>query len=60
MSDEKCDVMFFPGPARERGDGQVRRQQDEPDVEPGRAVNVSARHFRIEGRFVERAGDGAR
>ena len=59
MSDEKGDVMFFPGPAGEGGDRQVRREKDQPEIEPRRAIDVGARHFRVEGGFVDRAGDGA-
>ena len=59
MGDQKRDVMFFPRPAREGGDGEVRGEENEPGVEPGRAVNVGARHFRVEGRLVERPGDRA-
>src|SRR3954470_11558524 len=57
MGNEKANVMFFPGPARESRDGEVRREKDEPHIEPGRAVDVGARHFRVEARFVERSGD---
>ena len=31
MSDEKRDVMFFPGPAGESRHRQVRREKKEPD-----------------------------
>ena len=58
MRDEKRDVMFFPRPARESRDSEVRGEKNEPGVEPRRAVNVSARHFRVEARFVKRAGYG--
>ena len=50
--------MFFPRPARERGDRKVRDEKKEPAVEPGRAINIGPRHFRVEARFVKRAGDG--
>ena len=58
MSDEKCKMMFAPWPARQRGTGKVRAQQNQPDVEPGRAVHVGACHIRVEGRLVNRARDG--
>ena len=50
-------MMFAPGPARKSRDGQVRAEQNEPDIKPRGAIDVSARHFRIETRFVNRAGD---
>jgi hypothetical protein len=59
MRDEKRDVMFFPGPAREGRDGEIRREKKEPEIEPGRAIDLGARDFRIESRFVERARDRA-
>ena len=59
MGDEERDVMFLPGPAGEGRDNEVRREKEKPDVEPGGAVDIGAGHFRIEGRFVERARDGA-
>ena len=59
MRDEKGNVMFFPRPAGQRRHRQVRREKKEPDIEPGSAVDIRARHFRIEGRFVKRAGDRA-
>src|SRR5438876_8979918 len=42
MSDEKSDVIFAPWPARDRGDGEVRTKQDQPKIEPRRAVNIGA------------------
>src|SRR5438309_9835702 len=55
MSDEKCKMMFAPRPARQRGTGKVRPEQNQPDVKPRRAVHVGARNFRVETRFVNRA-----
>ena len=60
MSDEKRGVIFFPGPTRERRRSQVRAEQNKPEIEPRRSVNVSACHFRVETRFVESAYDRAR
>ena len=57
MSDEKSDVIFAPWPARDRGDGEVRTKQDQPKIEPRRAVNIGARHVRVETRFVKRPDD---
>ena len=51
MSDEKGDVMFSPGPPREGGSRQVGREKNQPEIEPGRAVNVGARNFRVEAGF---------
>src|SRR6266567_8296112 len=45
VRDEKCKMMFAPRPARQRGTGKVRPQQDQPDVEPGRPVHVGARNY---------------
>lgn len=53
MGDEKRGVIFLPGPARERGRGQIRAEQNEPGIEPRRAIDVSARYFGVETRFVE-------
>src|SRR5947208_6426181 len=58
MRDEKREVMFAPGPTRERRASEVCPEQDKPDVEPRSAVNISARHFRIETRLIERPFDG--
>src|SRR5437588_2125765 len=58
MGDEKGDMMFAPRPARESGDGEIGAEQNEPEIEPGRAINISARDFGIEARFPDRAGDG--
>src|SRR6266496_4634324 len=55
MRDEEGKMMFAPRPARQRGTGKVRPEQDQPDVEPRRTVNVNARNFRVETRFVNRA-----
>ena len=49
MRDEKCNVMFLPGPAGESRHRQVRRQKNEPEIEPGCAVDICARDFRVEG-----------
>ena len=59
MSNEKGDVMFFPGPAREGGSRQVGREKNQPEIEPRRAINVGARNFRVEAGFLDRAGDRA-
>src|SRR5438876_12092037 len=48
MRDEKREVMFAPGPARERGGGQIGSEEDKPDIEPRRAINIGARNLRIE------------
>src|SRR5439155_7670384 len=48
MRYEKGKMMFAPGPAREGGDGEVSAEQNEPEIEPRRTVNVSARDFRVE------------
>src|SRR5205823_5127111 len=58
MGDEKGNVMLAPRPARESGDSQISAEQDEPEIEPGRAINISARDFGIEARFPNRAGNG--
>src|SRR6266446_2397386 len=55
VRDEKCKMMFAPRPARQRGTGKVRPEQNEPDIKPWRTVNVGARNFRIKTRFVNRA-----
>src|SRR5881296_2364266 len=57
MRDEEGKMMFAPRPARQRGTDKVRPEQDQPDVEPRRSVNVSARNFRVETRFINRSGD---
>ena len=49
VSDEKCHVMFSPWPARQCGDGEIRAQDDQPEVEPRRSINVGARNLGIEG-----------
>src|SRR2546427_5750038 len=46
MRYEKGKMMFTPRPARESGDGEVSAEQNEPEIEPRRTVNVSARDFR--------------
>src|SRR6266513_453340 len=48
VRDEKSQMMFAPGPARQRGTRKVRPEQHEPEIEPWRAVNVGARNFRVE------------
>src|SRR5882724_8389193 len=48
MRDEKREMMFTPRPARERGTGKIRPEQDKPDIEPWRPINISARNLRIE------------
>ena len=53
MRDQKRKMMFAPGPTRKRGTGKVRAEQNKPEIEPRRSVNVGARDFRIEARFVE-------
>src|SRR6266480_769549 len=57
MRDEKREVMFTPWPARKRGGGQVGPEQDKPNIEPRRPVDISARNLRIESRFVDGACD---
>src|SRR5213076_2598923 len=57
MRDEKREVMFAPRPTRERRARKVCPEQDKPDIEPRSPVNISACHFRIETRFVERPRD---
>ncbi len=57
MRDEKCQMMFAPGPTGERGAGKVRAEQNKPEIEPRRPIDVSARHLRVESRFIERARD---
>src|SRR5438552_11402033 len=47
VSDEKCDMMLFPRPARKCRDGKVRAEQNEPKVEPGRSIYISARYFGV-------------
>src|SRR6267143_1746366 len=39
MSHKKGNVMFPPRPARESGDGEISGEYDEPEIEPGRAIN---------------------
>ena len=48
VRDEKSQMMFAPGPARQRGTRKVRPEQHEPEIEPWRAVNVGARNFCVE------------
>src|SRR5467141_58979 len=48
MRDEKREMMFAPGPTGKRGAGKVRPEQDKPEIEPRRSVNVGARNLRIE------------
>ena len=57
MRDEKGKMMFAPGPTGESRDGKVRSEQNEPEIEPRRPVNVGARDLRIEARFIDRASD---
>ena len=57
VRDEKCKMMFAPRPARQRGTGKVRPEQNQPDIKPRRTVNVGARNFRIKTRFVNRSRD---
>ena len=57
--DEKRNVMLFPGPAGKSRHRQVRRQKNEPEIEPGCAVDIRTRDLRIERRFVNRAGNRA-
>src|SRR5438045_2522440 len=53
MRDKKREMMFAPGPTRERGTGKICPEQNKPEIEPGRSVNVGARNFRIETRLIE-------
>src|SRR5882757_10015243 len=57
MRDEKRHMMFAPGPTRKRGTCKVCSKQNKPDIEPRSTVNISARHFRIETRLIERPRD---
>src|SRR2546425_3332861 len=57
MRDEEGKMMFAPRPARQRGTGKVRPEQNQPDVEPWRPVHVGARNFCVETRFINRSGD---
>ena len=57
VGDEKSHVMFTPRPARQRRHREVRAKQHQPDIEPGRAINVGAGDFRVEARFVNRASN---
>src|SRR5439155_24582784 len=41
VRDEKGKMMFAPRPARQRGTGKVRPEQNEPDIKPRRTVHVS-------------------
>src|SRR5882724_9086927 len=34
MRDEKRNMMFAPGPARQRGTGKIRAEQKQPDIKP--------------------------
>src|SRR2546430_15231953 len=45
MSNEKSKVMFPPRPARESGDDEISGEKEEPEIEPGRAINKSAGDF---------------
>src|SRR5438045_7869846 len=58
MSNEKGNVMFPPRPARQSGDRETRAKKDEPEIERGRAINVSTRDFGIEARSPNRSGHG--
>src|SRR5438270_1142590 len=55
MGNEKGNVMFPPRPGGESGDGEISAKSDEPEIEPRRAIHVSARDFGIEARFPNRA-----
>src|SRR5260370_8512320 len=57
MRDQERKMMFAPRPAGESGDGEVRAEQNEPEIKPRRAVNVGASDLRIETRFVNRSRD---
>src|SRR6267378_1274191 len=46
MGNQKCNVMFAPGPTRKRGAGKVRAEQNNPEIEPRRSVNVGACNLR--------------
>ena len=58
MGDEKGNVMLASRPARKSGDSEIGTEQNEPEIEPGRAIDISARDFGIEARFPNRAGNG--
>src|SRR5258708_6386147 len=53
MRDKKREVMFAPGPTRERRASKVCPKQDKPDIEPRSPVITRARHFRTEDRLVD-------
>src|SRR5437870_8769600 len=57
MRDEEGKMMFAPRPARQRGTGKVRSEQDQPDVEPWRPVHVGPGNFCFEPRFIIRPAD---
>ena len=48
IRDEKRDMMFAPWPTGKRGAGKVRAEQNKPEIEPRRSVNVAAHNLRIE------------
>src|SRR5438552_18511305 len=45
VRDEKRQMMFAPGPARQRGTLNVRPEQHEPEFEPCRAVDVGEHKY---------------
>jgi hypothetical protein len=57
MRDEKRQMMFAPGPTRERGTRKICPEQNEPEIEPRGPVDVRARNLCIETGLVERTRD---
>ena len=54
MRDDEAEVLPLPRPAGERGAKKIQRQRQQPDIEPGRVVDVVARDGRIELRLHHR------
>ena len=57
MGNEEGDVVFTPGPARQSGNSEIRREQNQPKIKPRRSIDVSPRYFGVEARFIDRAGN---
>ena len=53
MRDEKRDMVFAPGPTRERGTCKVCSKQNKPKIEPWSPVDIGAGNLRIEARFID-------
>src|SRR5256885_3657697 len=60
MGNEERAVIFFPGPTRKCGRSQIRAEQNEPGIKPRRAIDISARYFGVETRFVESSDNRTR